>query len=331
MDKYKFGRKYSSVDVLTKEEARENDILLSFLIRVHQIVINYQQGYYGEIFRYFRKNQAYFNFEKFTVKVHNDKLAIKRKLEKIVDAYNSQTNSIDEFLNNCLQNGLIKQDYYEEIISDDEYKKVKDVKILEFKLLVEYLENPKVSTQHGVKGESHDTILFVAENSTHNPPVNMSGFFKLWSDVNITLSKFDSFYYQYNNLIHNIENSIGMKCSELKKDTYVEVSSIVEDLIQKFISENYENDYYIHLLKDSMEKYIKKKTVTNAKNCLKESIVYGPLCAYRLFYVGCSRARKNLAIVIKRSDIEEFEEKVYQKFESCGFKVNHVNESIRKD
>ena len=331
MDKYKFGRKYSSVDVLTKEEARENDILLSFLIRVHQIVINYQQGYYGEIFRYFRKNQAYFNFEKFTVKVHNDKLAIKRKLEKIVDAYNSQTNSIDEFLNNCLQNGLIKQDYYEEIISDDEYKKVKDVKILEFKLLVEYLENPKVSTQHGVKGESHDTILFVAENGTHNPPVNMSGFFKLWSDVNITLSKFDSFYYQYNNLIHNIENSIGMKCSELKKDTYVEVSSIVEDLIQKFISENYENDYYIHLLKDSMEKYIKKKTVTNAKNCLKESIVYGPLCAYRLFYVGCSRARKNLAIVIKRSDIEEFEEKVYQKFESCGFKVNHVNESIRKD
>ena len=159
----------------------------------------------------------------------------------------------------------------------------------------------------------------------------MSGFFKLWSDVNITLSKFDSFYYQYNNLIQNIENSIGMKCSELKKDTYVEISSIVEDLIQKFISENYENEYYIHLLKDSMEKYIKKKTVTNAKNCLKESIVYGPLCAYRLFYVGCSRARKNLAIVIKKLDIEEFEEKVYQKFESCGFKVNHVNESIRKD
>ena len=101
-------------------------------------------------------------------------------------------------------------------------------------------------------------------------------------------------------------------------------------MIQKFISENYENEYYIHLLKDSMEKYIKKKTVTNAKNCLKESIVYGPLCAYRLFYVGCSRARKNLAIVIKKLDIEEFEEKVYQKFESCGFKVNHVNESIRK-
>ena len=35
--------------------------------------------------------------------------------------------------------------------------------------------------------------------------------------------------------------------------------------------------------------------------------------------------------MIKLNALELLEKKVYQKFESCGFKVNHVNESIRKD
>ena len=55
-----------------------------------------------------------------------------------------------------------------------------------------------------------------------------------------------------------------------------------------------------------MEKYKKKKNVTSAKACLNEGTVYGPLCAYRLFYVGCSRARKNLLIIINREDVKNF-------------------------
>lgn len=45
------------------------------------------------------------------------------------------------------------------------------------------------------------------------------------------------------------------------------------------------------------------------------------LCAYRLFYVGCSRARKNLAIIISRDDVKSFEMNLCNKLESCGFEV----------
>ena len=71
------------------------------------------------------------------------------------------------------------------------------------------------------------------------------------------------------------------------------------------------------------EKYKKKKNVTSAKACLNEGTVYGPLCAYRLFYVGCSRARKNLLIIINREDVKNFEDKLYEKLKDCGFEVEY--------
>ena len=112
-----------------------------------------------------------------------------------------------------------------------------------------------------------------------------------------------------------------MKCSQLKADMYRSVTSIINEELQLFIRENETNPYYIQLLKAKMEKYLKKKNVTNAKDCLKEGIVYGPLCAYRLFYVGCSRSRKNLVIMINKKDIEGFENRLRSKLTAVGFNV----------
>lgn len=82
-----------------------------------------------------------------------------------------------------------------------------------------------------------------------------------------------------------------------------------------------QSNYYRYLLQDVMERYLEGDGVTNAKNCLNENLVYGSLSAYRLFYVGCSRARKNLTIIIDRTNIAEFEEKLVEKLKWCGFKV----------
>ena len=70
-----------------------------------------------------------------------------------------------------------------------------------------------------------------------------------------------------------------------------------------------------------MDKYSGKKNVTNVKDCLKEGNVYGSLSAYRLFYVGCSRARKNLIIIVNKKDIEGFESDLNKKLLACGFEV----------
>lgn len=321
MEKYSFGKKYNAVDVLTKEEIRENDALLSFLFTVNIIVDYFKKEFYGEVFRIIRKAGTYFNCEKFIIRKHIDKHLVKDKLDDIVALYNELSTTVDDFLSLCVEKKYIREEFYSAVVEENDYQLVKNVKVQEVKLLADYMSDPKISTQHGVKGESHDTVVFVADNSRSNPVVHMSKFFEMWSNIDITLSEFDAFYYIYSRMLNQIENKIGMKCSQLKADTYISVASIIDEELRAFINKNETNPYYIQLLKGKMDKYFGKKNVTNVKECLKEGTVYGPLCAYRLFYVGCSRAKRNLVIMINKKDIEGFEDKLRNKLMITGFNV----------
>lgn len=321
MEKYSFGKKYNAVDVLTKEEIRENDALLSFLFTVNIIVDYFTKEFYGEVFRIMRKAGTYFNCEKFIIRKHIDKHLVKDKLDDIVALYNELSTTVDDFLSLCAEKKYIREEFYSAVVEENDYKLVKNVKVQEVKVLADYMSDPKISTQHGVKGESHDTVVFVADNSRSNPVVHMSKFFEMWSNIDITLSEFDAFYYIYSQMLNQIENKIGMKCSQLKADTYISVASIIDEELQAFTKKNETNPYYIQLLKVKMDKYFGKKNVTNVKECLKEGTVYGPLCAYRLFYVGCSRAKRNLVIMINKKDIEGFEDKLRNKLMITGFNV----------
>lgn len=321
MEKYSFGKKYNAVDVLTKEEIRENDALLSFLFTVNIIVDYFTKEFYGEVFRIIRKAGTYFNCEKFIIRKHIDKHLVKDKLDDIVALYNELSTTVDDFLSLCVEKKYIREEFYSAVVEENDYQLVKNVKVQEVKVLADYMSDPKISTQHGVKGESHDTVVFVADNSRSNPVVHMSKFFEMWSNIDITLSEFDAFYYIYSQMLNQIENKIGMKCSQLKDDTYISVASIIDEELQAFTKKNETNPYYIQLLKVKMDKYFGKKNVTNVKECLKEGTVYGPLCAYRLFYVGCSRAKRNLVIMINKKDIESFEDKLRNKLMITGFNV----------
>ena len=321
MEKYSFGKKYNAVDVLTKEEIRENDALLSFLFTVNIIVDYFTKEFYGEVFRIIRKAGTYFNCEKFIIRKHIDKHLVKDKLDDIVALYNELSTTVDDFLSLCAEKKYIREEFYSAVVEENDYQLVKNVKVQEVKVLADYMSDSKISTQHGVKGESHDTVVFVADNSRSNPVVHMSKFFEMWSNIDITLSEFDAFYYIYSQMLNQIENKIGMKCSQLKADTYISVASIIDEELQAFTKKNETNPYYIQLLKVKMDKYFGKKNVTNVKECLKEGTVYGPLCAYRLFYVGCSRAKRNLVIMINKKDIEGFEDKLRNKLMITGFNV----------
>lgn len=321
MEKYRFSKKYSSVDILTKEDLRDKDLLLHFLFLVDKLVEDYIQGLYGSVFEIIRNKAKYFNSNKYLIKQHSDKRLIKDLLKNIIDTYNDSSVDIDAFLSVCRSQDFIRDEFYLAVTEDPDYELVKSVKIREVNLLSSYLNNPKVSTQHGVKGESHDTVIFVAENGNGSLSVNMSKFFEVWSYIDITLDTFEAFYYSYKMLIQNIENLIGMKCADLKADIYLRFNSEVNKELDIFALENKSNPYYIYLLKDNIDKYNSRNNVTNLKACLKENYIYSVLCAYRLFYVGCSRARKNLAIIISRDDVKSFEMNLCNKLESCGFEV----------
>lgn len=254
-------------------------------------------------------------------KQHADKKNVKKLLEKVVNAYENGDNIIKDFLNLVNECNLVDEEYIQEILGDEEYAEVLQVHLHEFHDLVKYLNDPHISTQHGVKGESHDTVLFIAANSSRDPFVNISKFFDLWSVYEVKLSEFESFYYSYKNMLKDIEGNIGKKVSDMKKKDYVENEENIIQKVNSFLAIYEGNAYYQALLKPKFEKFMKKRNVTEARACLKENLVYGALSAYKLFYVGCSRARKNLSVIINKQDILGFEDRLINKFESCGFKV----------
>ena len=74
-------------------------------------------------------------------------------------------------------------------------------------------------------------------------------------------------------------------------------------------------------MKDDFTAYLTKSTVSNAKSIFKISKIEGILIAYKLFYVGCSRARKNLVIVVDETKINKFENEFKAKLISIGFAI----------
>ena len=319
--KYGYTGKYNVADVLTKEEVWNQDILLSVVFSLVDICDYYLNGKLGDVFKIARRNENNLNGKTFLIKSHVDKKVLRDKLDGLVAIYQREDSTIGSFLKNCCDEGIIEEEYYGGILEEESYAPALEVALSEILVLKSYLGNPYISTQHGVKGESHDTVLFVAENNTRNPVVNMSKFFDMWSKSDIALGPFDEFYYAYLEMIRSIENECGMKVSEMKADDYNQNEAFISQKILDFYDMYRDNDYFIELLNDAFDKYLAKKNKGTAQACLKENVVYGVITAYRLFYVGCSRARKNLAIIIDNSDIADFKDRLKTKFEDVGFGI----------
>ncbi|MCR5702457.1 MAG: UvrD-helicase domain-containing protein [Lachnospiraceae bacterium] len=319
--KYDYSGKYGVADVLTKEEVWSQDILLSVIFSLVDICDFYLNGKLGDVFKIARSNEKVFNKYTFLIRNHGDKKVLRDKLEWVVVNYQRKDSTIGSFLKSCCDEGVIEEEYYGGIMDEEDYVPALEVALSEIILLKKYLSNPYISTQHGVKGESHDTVLFVAEDNSRNPIVSMNKFFELWSKVDVMLGSFDDFYYAYLKLIKSIEKECSIKISEMKADDYNQNEEFILKKITEFSDVYCDNDYYIELLKEAFDAYMEKKNKGKAQSCLKENSVYGVLAAYRLFYVGCSRARKNLAIVIDNSDVAAFKERLKTKFKDVGFEI----------
>lgn len=322
MEKYQHGKKYNVVDVLTNLESNP-DKLFALLFLLMEICTDYRKGLYGKVLGIIKEHKNQLNTSKYSVKQHTDKKTVKLLLDNVSDAYEQDDNKIIDFLIYAKKMDMIDAEYIEEILGDKDYATVLEVSIKEFHNLVNYLYNPYISTQHGVKGESHDTVLFIAANSSRDPVVNISKFFELWSKYEIKLSEFQLFYYAYKSMLNNIEKNICMKITDMKKDDYVKHKGYIFQKVSNFSEEYEKNVYYQELVKNDILKFLEKDGVTSAKACLKINLVYGVLSAYKLFYVGCSRARKNLTIVIDKKDVQGFEEPLVNKLKKCGFKVKN--------
>lgn len=321
MDQYSFGKKYSAVNVLTDISEDNPDEMMKFLFRINEMNEYWTKCQYGNLIFQCKKYKKYFDMSISSITAHTDKLKIKHLWAKLFEIFNDRTKNIGELIKYLKDNQIIVESCLDKIYPNQEYDEIFEVSVAEVQSLYKYLKEPHISTQHGVKGESHDTVVFVATDSFNEPIVHMYKFFEVWSKTDFTLNGFESFYYSYARFVFDVQETIGIKMDELNKELHEKHKEYLIEQSEKILLEFKNNKLFEKIAKNVYDDYLKKQTVGNAKKCFKDSTVYGVLSAYRLFYVGCSRARKNLTIIVDNSKISNFITEFTEKAKMVGFDV----------
>jgi len=322
MDKYAYSKTYNAVDVLVSEYPDNPDPLIKLLYLITDMYCDYQNSQYGLIIQKLRSHKVLFNKDSWYITSHSDKKKLHDILNKMFSILTDKEKTIADLLTALKDTLLIQTDYLRGIFEDTDYSQVLNVPINEILIMFGYLKEPNISTQHGVKGESHDSVIFIADDSTRNPVVHMYRFFEMWGQLDISLNTFQQFYYSYVRELADLQNTIGSKINDLRQETFmVNKKFIVKKAIsmeQKFE----QNPFFSFLCAEKYKRFLDRPGVTRAKDCFKENTVYGVLSAYKLFYVGCSRARKNLTILIYHSKLKGDIESQKRKFAALGFSVS---------
>ena len=278
MDRYSFSKKYGVVDVLTDNTKDNPDSLIRLIFSVAFINNNYASNNYGVIVQKIKDEQSTIGLKDWKLSSHQDKVTLNAILEELALIVSSSKKSIKDvliFLKEKISQASVT---LSEIMEDESYSDVLEVPIEEVIKLYNYLESPKVSTQHGVKGESHDEVIFIADDS-RNPSVSMYKFFNIWSDTEISLSSSEEFYYQYSLELTKITEKVGMKISDLNADRFNTHKNYLKGVASSMMTIFQENDLFNRLCLQDYQIFISRPNVTNAKKCFKESQVYGILCA----------------------------------------------------
>jgi DNA helicase-2/ATP-dependent DNA helicase PcrA len=321
MEKYSFGKAVSAVDVLTTRYEDNPDALLKVLFCVVELLKLYKAQQYGSIIQILKGNKSIFSKDSWNIQTHNDKETVFNSLKRVFDIMESGDKTIADLISRLADAHLLNEAYLSGIVDDDDYKLAELVPVIEVVHVADYLCNPRVSTQHGVKGESHDSVVFVAEDSSGDPRVAMYRFFEMWGQIQISAKMLNRFYYDFAAEVGNVQRSIGIKASDLKKDTYAADEEMIKEKIHT-VFDRFKDDLYFQFIYGAdYESYFSKPGVTKAKDCLKDNTAYSILSAYKLFYVGCSRARKNLTILLDSSKIQGNLELQKKRFEEIGFQV----------
>ncbi|QRN85611.1 ATP-dependent helicase [Clostridia bacterium] len=322
LERYSHVQKYSASDILTDFSNENPDPILRVFFIIAEISDYYNHHNLGKILQLFKQNHRIFNAKIYEFKSHDDKKRLSTILEKVITQYlsNDVTNKLETILSCLLESNLIRTDYLDPDY-EIEYSNVLDVKFSEFKAILNYLKSPNISTQHGVKGESHDTVFFIAENSNRIPVVHMYKFFELWSTNDISLTTFESFYYEYCKWINETNTELGFQISDITPELHAEKMDYLVSRVNSLLSHYSDNQYFQLLCEKDYTDYLSRPNKTRVIKCFKESVVYGSLSAYRLFYVGCSRSRRNLTIFISETSISNYKQELIDKLNKTGFSV----------
>ena len=331
---YPNNSRISVMDVLVNSNYDENpDELMSFLSLLFLVLNEYHNKNYGEVIRILKNSQknipgdksiSVFDSSLLKIEFHEDKVKLQEKMDFFVGLLKSKE-SLGIVIQELVANKVIGNDFYKFIFLYDKngdflYTDLFCSSIELFKLIDEYNRNPMVSTQHGVKGEGHKKILFVAENSS-NPGIKMYEFLNLftcfYTQNKFNFDSFQQFYYDFNRDILSLEEKLEKKINKIKAEDREQYFDDFQNIYNKYL----DNEYFKFICLNQNTLQLREKTrLADMKIIFNINTVRSTLTAYKLFYVGCSRAEEELIVLIDANQIDNMEE-----FKSCftqiGFQI----------
>ena len=270
------------------------------------------------------KSISVFDSSLLKIEFHEDKVKLQEKMDFFVGLLKSKE-SLGIVIQELVANKVIGNDFYKFIFLYDKngdflYTDLFCSSIELFKLIDEYNRNPMVSTQHGVKGEGHKKILFVAENSS-NPGIKMYEFLNLftcfYTQNKFNFDSFQQFYYDFYRDILLLEEKLEKKINKIKAEDREQYFDDFQNIYNKYL----DNEYFKFICLNQNTLQLREKTrLADMKIIFNINTVRSTLTAYKLFYVGCSRAEEELIVLIDTNQIDNMEE-----FKSCftqiGFQI----------
>lgn len=316
MKAYKFPSQYSPADVLLDKTSDNPDKFFRILYSICDAIELCNRKSFGQLIQQIKHKSQVFNPELVSINFHADKINFSKKVDNLLEYVSLSTVSILDVCNYLMENDYCKKDLLAFLSDSSEYDAVYEVPFKQAMLLFNYMDNQFVSTQHGVKGEGHDKVCFIAEDSKNQPITHMYKFLELFSKYDINLTDFQSYYYDYLRTCKSINTANTTPASEfeLHKDYYIVEAT-------KIIDKYHGNIYFDFCESELYNKFINKPNSSNAKNCFKTTSTKGTLWAYKLFYVGCSRARKELVVLVDSNLTSNFTKELISKMNLIGFET----------
>lgn len=319
LDAYKFGAKVRASEILITNAEDNRDPLLKILYLLLEINDLYLVNNLGGVLQIIRNNQDVFIDANVLFSGHRSKYALAVIFDEINNILSNPNKLIKDLLDYVRNSSVMSEDYAEKCFEDDLYSDVLNLNITELVAIRDLKTLSNVSTQHGVKGESHDSVFFIAEDSSALS-VQMYAFFELLCKTEVSLSIMEDFHFKYNEMIEKFEND-HIKINELNRNNYQEYCSALSVLSAEIGHAFSDNEIFINLYKVDYTQYNLEPKVTKAKKCFKSSKSLSCLNAYKLFYVGCSRARRNLSVFMDYSKVTEYVGLLIPKLQELGFEV----------
>lgn len=317
LEDYRFGSKYSVADILTKSYTDNPDKLLRLLFSIYNAKKLYLENDIGRML-IILNNTFSMSFNNKYLTHSNGKRNLSEILEEMF-AYldNFSEVIIQDFTDFLFKNGFIGYLDYEFFCNH--YVSVLEISMSEIVNICKYIEDPTISTQHGVKGEGHEKVLFILGKSRGTPNIDMYKFLDFWADNDINMSELQAFYYTYNLFVLSIVDGIGVSISKMHKDIFDRNRLFIDECMIKYKT-FLEYSVFKNLYFNYYTNYETKPNLKNFKEAIKITKLKNILFSYKLFYVGCSRAKKELVIYVDKRSIRDVD-KITKKLIQIGFEV----------